>query len=100
MSDVETDKLSGTVVNKFDNQYAAIAMTALRYFSMLLLYGGIVTVVVGLFVMTPETANGRGSVPAVSDAVNSTPIGEAPPGPNNVAETGAAAGEKAGSIAQ
>merc|ERR1719197_1297797 len=91
MSDVETDKLSGTVVNKFDNQYAAIAMTALRYFSMLLLYGGMVTVVVGLFVMTPETANGRGSVPVVSDAVNSTPIGEAPPGPNDVASAGGAA---------
>merc|ERR1719460_2037169 len=71
---VETDD-DGNVVNKFDNKYAGIAMTVIRYFAMLLLYGGIVTVVVGLFIMTPETANGRGAVPLVSDAVRSTPVG-------------------------
>jgi len=81
--EVKTDD-DGNVVNKFDNQYAAIAMTVIRYFAMLLLYGGIVTVVVGLFIMTPETANGRGSVPLVSDAVRSTPVGNPPPGPGNV----------------
>jgi hypothetical protein len=86
MDEVETDE-DGNVVTKFSNKYAAIAMTILRYFTMLLLYGGIVMVVVGLFTMTPETANGRGSVLLVSEAVNSTPIGEAPPGPNNVTET-------------
>merc|ERR1719453_2964352 len=80
---VETDD-DGNVVNKFDNKYAGIAMTVIRYFAMLLLYGGIVTVVVGLFIMTPETANGRGAVPLVSDAVRSTPVGNAPPGPGNV----------------
>jgi len=88
MDEVQTDE-DGNIVNKFSNQYVAILMTILRYFTMLLLYGGIVTVVVGLFVMTPETANGRGAVPVVSDAVNATPIGEAPPGPNDVAKTGA-----------
>jgi len=93
MDEVETDE-DGNVVTKFDNKYVAIAMTILRYFCMALLYGGIVMVVVGLFVMTPETANGRGSVPVVSDAVNATPIGDPPPGPNNVAEAGAAAGNK------
>ena len=29
--------------------------------------------------MTPETANGRGSVPLVSDAVRATPVGNPPP---------------------
>jgi hypothetical protein len=82
MDEVETDE-DGNVKNKFSNQYVAIAMTTIRYFTMLLLYGGVVMVIVGLFVMTPETANGRGSVPVVSDAVNSTPVGSAPPGPND-----------------
>lgn len=83
MDNVETDD-DGNVTNKFTNPRVAIGMTVLRYFTMLLLYGGIVTVIVGLFTMTPETANGRGSVPLVSDVVNSTPIGNAPPGPGNV----------------
>lgn len=86
MDKVDTDQ-DGNVVNKFSNQYVGMAMTALRYFAMLLLYGGIVMVVVGLFVMTPETANGRGSVPLVSDAV------VPPPGPQNVAETSRRAGD-------
>jgi len=83
MDEVATDE-DGNVVNKFSNQYVAIAMTTIRYFAMLLLYGGIVTVVVGLFVMTPETANGRGSVPLVSDTVRATPVANPPPGPRDV----------------
>jgi len=81
--DVELDE-DGNVANKFTNKYVAIGMTVVRYGAMILLYGGIVTVIVGLFKMTPETANGRGSVPLVSDAVNSTPIGNPPPGPASV----------------
>jgi len=76
---VEEDA-DGNVVNKFSNQYVALLLVIVRYCSMLLLYAGIVTVVVGLFVMTPETANGSGSIPFLSDAVNATPMGEAPPG--------------------
>jgi len=83
MDDVEYDD-NGEVVHKFSNQYVAIAMNVVRYLAMMLLYGGMIMVIVGLFVMTPETANGRGSVPVVSDAVNSTPVGEAPPGPGDV----------------
>merc|ERR1719231_1735014 len=77
MDKVETDE-DGNVVNKFSNQYVGIAVTVIRYLSMLLLYGGMVMVIVGLFVMTPETANGRGSVPLVSDTVNATPVGKPP----------------------
>merc|ERR1719408_1031996 len=87
MSKVELDE-DGNVVNKFENKYIGIAMTVVRYLAMLLLYGGIVTVIVGLFVMTPETANGRGSIPVVSDAVNSTPVGNPPPGPAAVSFLG------------
>merc|ERR1719272_2478194 len=77
MEKVETDE-DGLVTNKFSNNYVAVAMTILRYFTMVLLYGGIVTVIVGLFVMTPETANGKGSLPVLSDVINSTPVGSAP----------------------
>merc|ERR1719162_1307886 len=93
MSEVKTDE-DGNIVTKFENKYVAVPMTILRYLSMALLYGGIVMVVVGLFTMTPETANGRGSVPLVSDAVNATPAGEAPPGPNNVAQASAPTQDK------
>merc|ERR1719310_1574279 len=83
MDEVETDE-DGNVVNKFSNQYVAMAVTGLRYLTMLMLYGGITMVIVGLFTMTPETANGRGSIPLVSDVVNATPAGNPPPGPNAV----------------
>jgi len=80
---VETDE-NGNVMNKFSNRPLTMAMTIVRYLSMLLLHGGIVLVIVGLFVMTPETANGHGAVPYVSGAINSTPFGSAPPGPTSV----------------
>merc|ERR1719162_741531 len=72
MDKVETDE-DGNVVNKFSNKYVGICITVVRYLTMLLLYGGMTMVIVGLFVMTPENANGRGSVPLVSDALNKTP---------------------------
>merc|ERR1719321_312299 len=99
MDKVETDE-DGNVVNKFSNQIISKAWTFIRYVSMLLMYGGIIVVVVGLFVMTPETANGRGSIPLVSDAVSSTPIGKAPPGPDDVGNAVGKAGGKADDIFQ
>merc|ERR1719199_1103564 len=90
MDEVETDE-DGNVVNKFSNYYVGITVTVIRYLSMLLLYGGIVMVIVGLFTMTPETANGRGSVPLVTDAVKATPMGDAPPSPAEHAAKGAKA---------
>jgi len=73
MDEVTTDE-DGNVVNKFSTKWIAIAMTILRYLTMLLLYGGIVTVIVGLFVMTPDSASRH----------NATPVGRAPPGLNDV----------------
>merc|ERR1719424_1250055 len=92
MDKVETDE-DGNVVNKFSNQYVGIAMTVIRYLSMLLLYGGMTMVIVGLFTMTPENANGRGSVPLVSDALNKTPMANPPPGPDAMAKTAEDAGK-------
>jgi hypothetical protein len=88
MDKVETDE-DGNVTNKFSNWYVGVVVQGIRYLSMLLLYGGIIMVIVGLFVMTPETANGRGSVPLVTDAVNATPMGDAPPSPAEQTATGA-----------
>jgi hypothetical protein len=82
MDGVEHDE-DGNVTNKFSNSFATYAVTAVRYLSMILLYGGMVTVIIGLFVMTPETANGRGSVPVVSDGLDATPFGRPPPTPND-----------------
>merc|ERR1719392_421156 len=39
----------------------------LKWLTFIFLYGGIITVIVGVYTMTPETANGRGSVPLVGD---------------------------------
>merc|ERR1719171_1662286 len=52
MGKVEKDE-DGNVTNKFSNKYAAGAFVFLRYFCMILLYGGIILVIVGLFQMTP-----------------------------------------------
>merc|ERR1719316_25748 len=87
MGNVETDE-DGNVVSKFESKYIAAFMIVVRYLSMFLLYGGIILVIVGLFQMTPETANGRGSVAGVSHVTNEyTPFGSAPPGPGTVAES-------------
>jgi len=86
MDTVETDE-DGNVINKFSNKYVGMAMVAVRYLAMVLLYGGIAMVVTGLFTMTPENANGRGSVPVVSDAVIE------PPSPTDIADAGDDAGD-------
>jgi hypothetical protein len=78
MDEVETDE-DGNPINKPKNGCMAFLVISIRYLAMLLLYGGILTVIVGLFTMTPETANGRGSIPIVSDVVGP------PPGPSSAA---------------
>merc|ERR1719428_1732316 len=45
-------------------KYVALA---LKWITFIFLYGGMITVVVGVYTMTPETANGRGSVPLIGD---------------------------------
>merc|ERR1719409_2505498 len=40
---------------------------ALKWVTFIFLYGGIIAVIVGVYTMTPETANGRGSFPLVGD---------------------------------
>merc|ERR1719199_1459313 len=50
-----------------ENKILFYVVSAIRWLGFILLYGGIIAVVVGVYTMTPETANGRGSVPLVGD---------------------------------
>jgi len=50
-----------------ENKILFYAVVTIRWLGFLLLYGGIITVITGLYTMTPETANGRGAVPLVGD---------------------------------
>jgi len=43
-----------------------VVMTV-KWLGFFLMYGGVITVIVGVYTMTPETANGRGAVPLVGD---------------------------------
>eukprot|EP00747_Dinoflagellata_sp_TGD_P162690 gnl/TRDRNA2_/TRDRNA2_180560_c0_seq1.p1 gnl/TRDRNA2_/TRDRNA2_180560_c0~~gnl/TRDRNA2_/TRDRNA2_180560_c0_seq1.p1 ORF type:complete len:591 (+),score=95.63 gnl/TRDRNA2_/TRDRNA2_180560_c0_seq1:51-1823(+) len=72
---VEADE-DGNVVNKFEHKAIAIPIICIRYFTMLLMYTGIVIVIVSAFLLTPETANGRGSsyVPRPASAPPNTAL--------------------------
>merc|ERR1719399_2102560 len=48
---------------------ALYVVLALKWLTYIFLYGGAITVVVGVYTMTPETANGRGAVPIAGDYV-------------------------------
>merc|ERR1719443_189502 len=50
-----------------DNKILFYTVVVIRALGFILLYGGVITVIVGLYTMTPETANGRGAVPLVGD---------------------------------
>jgi len=67
MAKVKTE-FDGNVVNKFTNRYVGMLVVAIRYTSMMLLYGGMILVIVGLFTMTAETANGHGSITPATDS--------------------------------
>merc|ERR1719486_1580617 len=84
-SKIETDE-DGNVKNVFENQIGVWTVTIIKYLGLLLLYGGVITVVTSIFLITPETANGRGAMPLV----DSTPMGGPSPGVNDGA---AAAGD-------
>merc|ERR1719375_2469385 len=59
------------------------AVETIRWLSFFLMYGGTITVIIGVYTMTPETANGRGAVPLVGDGkVGNTKV----PGYDGIAE--------------
>merc|ERR1719240_1372072 len=67
-----------------ENYYGAWAITIIRYAALIALLGGIATVTVGVFTMTEETANGRGSIPLVTDGTLPVDLAPQPPGVNDI----------------
>merc|ERR1719191_2674404 len=69
---------------------ALIVVQIIRWLGFFLLYAGTITVMVGIWTMTPENANGRGAVPIVGDGkVGGTQVPgyegvKEPYGPNDV----------------
>merc|ERR1719258_968219 len=62
------DTLDGAAKNDdLDNPIGAAVVTFVRYTALLALIGGVATVITGVIVMTPETANGRGAIPLIAD---------------------------------
>merc|ERR1719191_223889 len=57
----------GNIVWKPDHPFLFYIIITIRALGFFLLYGGVITVIVGVYTMTPETANGRGAVPLVGD---------------------------------
>merc|ERR1719240_491952 len=70
----------GNVKWKPEGKIALIVVQIIRWLGFILLYAGAITVMVGVYTMTPETANGRGSVPLVGQ----TPFANEPYGMNDV----------------
>ena len=74
-------------------------MQVLRWFAVLALWGGTIAVIVSVFTITPETANGRGAIPLVTDGtvpVVGDQLAGPPPGAGEVVpgmEPGGAAGD-------
>jgi len=66
-----------------DNKILFYCIVAVRVLGFILLYGGIITVIVGVYTMTPQTANGRGAMPLVDE----TPFGSEPVGVNDIPGT-------------
>jgi len=50
-----------------ENKILFYVVVTIRWLGFLLLYGGIITVITGVYTMTRENANGRGAVPLVGD---------------------------------
>merc|ERR1719321_644410 len=82
------DSLDGETKPKedenFGNPWAAGAVTAIRYVALLSLMGGTATVITGVILMTPETANGRGALPVIADGTLPVDLAPPPPGVNDI----------------
>merc|ERR1719281_1227195 len=82
------DSITGPADKKANKEVGspigAWAVTIVRYAALFALLGGIATIVVGLYTMTPETANGRGSIPVISDGTLPVDLAPEPVGINDV----------------
>jgi len=62
------------------NYWGGVAVQTIRYLAVIALFGGTAAVITGVCLMTPENANGRGSMPLVGDYVEPAPSVTAIPG--------------------
>merc|ERR1719395_495748 len=62
----------------------AICVTVVRYAALLTLLGGVAAVITGAIIMTPETSNGRGSIPVITDGTLPVDLAPPPPGVNDI----------------
>merc|ERR1719160_2378825 len=62
-------KLDADGTPKWEPKFPVLVYVALalKWVTFIFLYGGIIAVIVGVYTMTPETANGRGSIPLAGD---------------------------------
>jgi hypothetical protein len=82
----EPDNLDGPPAksDELDNPIGAAIVSIVRYTALLALIGGVATVITGVIVMTPETANGRGAIPLIADGTLPVNMAPSPPGVNDV----------------
>merc|ERR1719326_781679 len=79
-ANVECDE-DGTPKWEPSNPILTYVALALKWITFIFLYGGIIAVIVGVYTMTPETANGRGSIPLAGDGkIPGTGVGVGVPG--------------------
>merc|ERR1712118_562281 len=78
----ELDEDGNVDTKKFSSggKIGLICVQVVRWLGFILLYVGTICVMVGAMTLTPETANGRGSVPMVRQ----TPFGNEPIGVNDM----------------
>jgi len=67
-----------------ENSWGAYVVTFIRYVALISLLGGVATVITGVFMMTPETANGRGAIPLITDGTLPVDLAPPPPGVNDI----------------
>merc|ERR1719181_1212713 len=70
--------------SSISNPIAAGIVTFIRYAALVALIGGTATVITGVFLMTPETANGRGAIPVIADGTLPVDLAPQPPGVNDI----------------
>merc|ERR1719377_64938 len=84
LANAESEKESYKSTEQHLGGWGAWVVTIVRYTALISLLGGIATVSVGVYLMTPETANGRGSIPLVTDGTLPIDVAQQPPGVNDI----------------
>lgn len=68
----------GNIKHEPNSKVGFFVVQVIRWTGFVLLYGGIITVIIGVNTMTPATCTGQGPMPIVGDHI------QEPPGPNDI----------------